>query len=68
MTIDDFEWEYEVAWFPQDRPDQTRIGLTETAARKLADKHAEDVPIISRRKIVVTEWEIVENYLERENV
>jgi hypothetical protein len=67
MTNDEpWDWEYEVAWFPQNGPDQTRAGLTEAAARKLADKHAESVPIIYRRKIVITEWEMVENYIDRD--
>lgn len=62
-------WEYEVAWFPPDGPDKTKTGLTEARARRLADTLHENggsFPIISRRKIIVTEWEMVENYIERD--
>lgn len=56
-------YEWEVAWFPPDGPDQCRVFQSEGRAR---DRYAVarelgHNPIMSRRTITVSEWQIVEN-------
>lgn len=55
--------EWEVAWFPHNRGDQTRTMVSETEARRLFRrmKTAGYAPILSKRTVTVTAWEIVEN-------
>lgn len=55
--------EWEVAWFPSDQPDQKRTYADEGKARDrfaTADELGH-FPILSRRVIVVSDWEIVAN-------
>lgn len=56
-------YEWEVAWFPPDKPDQVRTFQSEGQAR---DRYAvaQELghwPILSRRTITVSEWQIVAN-------
>lgn len=57
--------EWEVAWFPPDKPDQSKTYEDEGKARRrfsdaLAEHHA---PILSKRvvRIEIDSWEIVES-------
>jgi hypothetical protein len=56
-------YEWEVAWFPSDGPDQVRRFQSQARARDrfAVARELGHVPIMSRRTIAVSEWQIVEN-------
>ena len=51
--------QWRVVWFPPDRHQRSRVVLDEQAARRLAADVAPDAPIIERREVTTTPWEIV---------
>lgn len=55
--------EYEVAWFPPDKPDTKRIYTDQAKAEKTYDWAVEQgyVPMMHRREVIVTEWVMVRN-------
>lgn len=55
--------EWEVAWFPFDKKDQTRRYTSESTARtKYREEAAAGTnPILSHREVIILPWDIVEN-------
>lgn len=58
MITEKTEVQWRVTWFPPDRAQRQFTG-TERAVRKRAEEEDYWNPIIERREVIVSEWEMV---------
>lgn len=64
MNEESVEEVWRVTWFPPDK-EQLSVQGTEAKVRTIADREAEWNPIIERRQIIRTAWELAENSFDR---
>ena len=55
--------EYEVAWFPRESPDRTRVFTDVAKAEAFFADRAEEgsCPILFRREVITTDWQMIRN-------